>query len=194
VVENQRQRIAAGVISVVVARGYLGATVTQIVAAAGVSRRTFYNYYSDKQEVFFDVYGQVSEFLLGAMSEAGLQEKRGWAARVRSELEALLGAVAANPDLAMFCFAVPPVAGGDVAAAYREFLTRLGEVLTEGRPKRARRPPPAAEFGISGGLAALIVKVASRDAGASLPDLLPEATELVLAPYLGREEAARAAR
>jgi hypothetical protein len=47
VVENQRQRIAAGMIEVVVERGYLATTVTQVVAAAGVSRRTFYNYYAE---------------------------------------------------------------------------------------------------------------------------------------------------
>jgi hypothetical protein len=40
------------------------------VAAGGISRRTFYNSYVDEQEAFFDVYRQVSDFLLGAKSEA----------------------------------------------------------------------------------------------------------------------------
>ncbi len=192
VVENQRQRIAAGMISVVVEQGYLAATVTQVVAAAGVSRRTFYNYYADKEEAFFDVYGQVSGFLLEAMAEAGEGAKGGWPGRVRAELEALLNVVATNPDLARFCFAVPPAAGGDLAAAYREFLARLVSVFGVGRPKRARRPPPAAEYGIAGGLAALILGGVTQGDEKDVRGLLPEVTELVLTPYLGRGEAAQA--
>jgi AcrR family transcriptional regulator len=192
VVENQKQRIAAGLIAVVVERGYLAATVTQVVAAAGVSRRTFYNYYADKQEAFFDVYAQVSDFLLGTMRDVGKEAKGGWAARVRSELGALLEVVSANPDLARFCLAVPPAAGGEVASVYRDFLSQLVDVLGEGRPKRVRRPPPAAEYGMAGGLAALILKGVGETKEGDEMALLPEVTELVLTPYLGRDEAARA--
>jgi AcrR family transcriptional regulator len=181
-------------IEVVVERGYGAATVTRVVAAAGVSRRTFYNYYADKLEAFTDVYGQVSKFLLETMTEAGDAEKGGWAARVRTQLGALLEAMAANPDLARFCLAVPPAAGGEVSAMYRDFLTELGDALENGRPKHTRRPPPATEYGMAGGLAALIVKSVAENGGGGLEDLLPEVTELVLTPYLGREEAARRAR
>jgi AcrR family transcriptional regulator len=193
VVENQRRRIAAGMIAVVVEGGYNAATVTQVVAAAGVSRRTFYNYYSDKQQAFLEVYAEVSGFLLGVMAEAGEREGGGWAKRVRSELDALLEAVAANPDLARFCLGAPPAAGGEVGSAYREFLVRLVGVLGEGRPKKARRPPPASEYGMAGGLAALILRAAEKGNAKALRALLPELTELALAPYLGRDEAARAA-
>jgi AcrR family transcriptional regulator len=194
VVENQKQRIAAGMIAEVVQRGYTETTVTQIVAAAGVSRRTFYNNYSDKEEAFFDVYRQVSEFLLETMTEAGHTVKGGWAARVKGQLAALLEVVAANTDLARFSFAVPPAAGGDVAAAYRDFLSRLVEVLGEGRPKKTRRPPPASEYGMAGGLAALILRAIAEGGADQVRTLLPEVAELVLMPYLGREEAARHAR
>jgi AcrR family transcriptional regulator len=194
VVENQKQRIAAGMIAEVVQRGYTETTVTQIVAAAGVSRRTFYNNYSDKEEAFFDVYRQVADFLLETMAEAGAAEKGGWAVRVKSQLAALLEVVAANTDLAQFCFAVPPAAGGEVAAAYRDFLSRLVEVPSEGRPKKTRRPPPASEYGMAGGLAALILRAIAEGGADNVRTLLPEVTELVLMPYLGREEAARYAR
>jgi AcrR family transcriptional regulator len=191
VVQNQHDRIAAGMIEVVVERGYAAATVTQVVTAAGVSRRTFYNYYADKEEAFFDVYRQVTDFLCGAMAEAGAGE-RGWVRKVKAELAALLGCLAANPNLARFALGVPPAAGGEVAAAYREFLERLLALLREGRPKSARRPPPAAEYGLIGGLAALILGAVGDD-GSGLEQLGPEAVELVLTPYLGREAAAEAA-
>ena len=193
VVENQRQRIAAGMIQVVVERGYNAATVTQVVAAAGVSRRTYYNYYGDKQDAFFDVYRQVTDFLCEAMTEAGQGRAGGWAAGVRSQLEALLDGFAANPDLVAFCLVAPPAAGGEVAAAYREFLENVLEILREGLPKRAKQPPAASEYGLVGGLAALIVAKVEDEGPVSFETLLPEVTELVLTPYLGRDAAAKAA-
>jgi AcrR family transcriptional regulator len=193
VVENQRQRIAAGMIEVVVDGGYTAATVTHVVTAAGVSRRTFYNYYGSLQEAFFDVYGQVTDLLLEAMAEAGEAEKGGWAARVRAKLGALLDCFATNTDLARFCLVAPPAAGGEVAVAYRDFLERLLASLREGRPKRTRHPPPASEYGLVGGMAALIIAAIEKDGAEGLGPLLSEVTELVLTPYLGREEAARLA-
>jgi AcrR family transcriptional regulator len=193
VVQNQRERIAAGMIEVVVERGYVAATVTQVVAAAGVSRRTFYNYYADKEEAFFDVYRQVTDFLCEAMAEAG-EAERGWVRMVRAELATLLACLAANPNLALFALGAPPAAGGDVAAAYREFLERLLAVVGEGRPKSVKTPTPAAEYGLVGGLAALVLAAISESGAEGLEALGPEALELVLTPYLGREEAAAAAR
>jgi AcrR family transcriptional regulator len=192
VVKNQRDRISSGMIRVVVERGYHDASVTQVVAAAGVSRRTFYNCYSDKAEAFFAVYREVSEFLCASMREAG-EGKRGWAAGVVARIDRLLETLAANPDLVRFSFAAPPVAGGEVAAAYREFLVELLAVLVEGRPQRTRKPTPAAEYGLIGGLAGLLVNAAEEGGSEALQGLRAEAVELVLTPYLGREAAARAA-
>jgi AcrR family transcriptional regulator len=192
VVKNQRDRITAGMIQVVVERGYQAATVSQIVVAAGISRRTFYNYYPDKKTAFFDVYGQVTDFLCEAMAETG-EGGRGWPGRVRAGLEGLLETYAANPDLVRFTLLAPPAAGGEVAAAYREFLGRLLEVIAEGRPKRTRKPGPAAEYGIVGGLAGLLGAAVEEGGSEALIALLPEAVELVLTPYLGREAAAQAA-
>jgi AcrR family transcriptional regulator len=193
VVENQRRRIATGMIAVVAEHGYTAASVTQVVTAAGVSRRTFYNYYPDKAAAFFDVYAEVTDFLCEAMAEAG-EGTRGWPARVRAELDALLDCFASNPDLASFALLAPPAAGGAVTAAYRAFLERLLAILTEGRPKRARQPSPAAEFGVVGGLVALIVAALDDGGAEAIRRLGPEVTELVLTPYLGREAAARTAR
>jgi AcrR family transcriptional regulator len=180
-------------IRVVVDHGYHDASVSQVVAAAGVSRRTFYNYYPDKAGAFAEVYREITDFLCASMREAG-EGERGWPARVRAEIESMLDTFAANPDLVRFVLLAPPAAGGEIAAAYREFLARLLAVLLEGRPQRTRKPVPAAEYGLVGGLAGLLVAAARQGGSAALAALAPEAVELVLTPYLGREAAARAAR
>jgi AcrR family transcriptional regulator len=193
VVQNQRERLAAGMIAAVAERGYHATTISDIAAAAGVSRRTFYGYFKTKEECFSDTFETVASYLLEAMAEHS-QGERGWAAQVRARLEALLDAFAANPDLIRFALAAPPAAGGEVAARYRELLDRLLAALGEDRPKSARRPSEAAEHGIAGGLAALLVEKVSADEGERVGELLPDLVELVLTPYLGRERAVKEAR
>lgn len=92
-----------------------------------------------------------------------------------------------------FTLVAAPGAGGEVAGAYREFLGRLAGVIQEGRPKRVKAPGQATEYGVVGGPASLVV-AAAEEGPEALVGLVPEAVELVLAPYLGREAAVRAAR
>ncbi|HET7508879.1 MAG TPA: TetR/AcrR family transcriptional regulator [Solirubrobacterales bacterium] len=193
VVENQRQRLAAGMIQAVAKRGYNAATVSDIATASGVSRRSFYGYFDSKEDCFVDTYAMVADFLFGAMTEAG-EGERGWPARVRAELEAMLAVFAANPDLVRFALIAPTAAGGALVERYREFLDRLLSVLGDGRPRNERRPGEAAEHGLAGGLAALVVNKVQAAEGERLGDLLPDLTELVLTPYLGRDRAVAAAR
>lgn len=195
VTKNQRDRLTAGMIATVAEHGYHDATITQIAAAAGVSRRTFYGYFSSKEECFFDTFGQIEDYLATTMGSAA--EGQGeWSERVRAQLLALLEAFAANPDLVRFCLIAPLEAGGEIADRYRDLLERLFAIIAEGKPQipAAREPSAAVEEGLVGGIAALIVRRAKAGEGESLPDLLPDLLELVLAPYLGREEAIRASR
>ena len=118
----------------------------EIVAAAGVSRRTFYNYYSDKEEAFFDVYRQVTDFLCEAMAGAG-EAERGWPAKVRAELGALLGSFAANPDLVRFTSPRRPPRAARSRASYRRFpRSAAGGAsarVVPNAPASPRRQPPS---------------------------------------------------
>jgi AcrR family transcriptional regulator len=49
---TQRDRIVSSVIANVGRRGYAGTSVSRIIAEAGVSRPTFYEYFSDKEDCF----------------------------------------------------------------------------------------------------------------------------------------------
>lgn len=193
VVENQRQRLAAGMIQAVAEHGYHDTSITQVAAAAGISRRTFYGYFSSKEDCFLDTYEMVAEFLFSTMAEAAASE-RGWPAAVRARLQAMLEVFSANPDLARFTLVAPITAAGTLVDRYRALLEHLLAALAEGRPRNARRPSEAAEQGLVGGLAALVVDRVDAGEGESLVGLLPDLTELALTPYLGRERAVAAAR
>jgi AcrR family transcriptional regulator len=195
VVSNQRGRLVAGTISAVVERGYHDATVSQIVQEAGVSRRTFYQYFGSKEECFVDAYGVVEDFLLSEMRQAG-EGAADCAGRVRARLAAGLGVVAANPDLALFLLAAPQSAGGEVLQNYRTLLGKLRALLKEGMSALPvdRLPAEAVDEGLAGGIASLIVHDVRAGQGEQIASKLDEIFELVLTRYLGSKAAAAAVR
>jgi AcrR family transcriptional regulator len=195
VAQNQRDRIIAGMIATVAQHGYHDATITQVAAAAGVSRRTFYPYYSSKEECFFDTYDVIAQHLRDAIREstAGLED---WPDLVRAKFAVTLDFFAANPDLARFLMIAPTRAGEEIAARYRRAIGNTLAELTAGMPPppATRAPSQAVQHSLIGGIAALIVNKVQAGEGERLPELLPDLLELALAPYLGREEAVRYAR
>lgn len=195
VVKNQRDRLTAGMIAAVAEHGFHEATITQIAAAAGVSRRTFYGYFSSKEECFFDTFGQVADHVETAMASAA-DGKEDWPTRAGAQLAAMLEIFAANPDLARFLLIAPPSAGGEIAARYRELLARLFAILVEGRPPppETQEPSRAVTDGLLGGIVALIVRKVKAGEGEELGELAPDLLGLFLAPYYGREEAVRLAQ
>jgi AcrR family transcriptional regulator len=195
VTQNQRGRLAAGTIAAVVEHGYHDATVSQISEAAGVSRRTFYGYFASKQEIYLDTYEMIASHLREQIVAAGAEHSE-WPDRVRAGLGAMLETFADNPDLARFCLIAPLSADEEIAARYRLSMKRLLALLTAAMPPppASRRPSRAAEDGLVGGIAAVIVRKVKAGEGERLIELLPDLLELALTPYLGRDDAVRAAR
>jgi AcrR family transcriptional regulator len=193
VTRNQLDRLAAGMIATVAKQGYHETTISQIAAAAGVSRRTFYSYFDSKEACFLDAFSLIEDHLVEVMDEAA-ESERGWPAKVRAQLAAMLEELAANPDLVRFALIAPPAAGGNFLERYRAFLERLIGVVADKRPSRSRKPNEGAELAMAGGLAALIVTKVNAGEGERLAELLPELVELVLTPYVGHARAAEQAR
>lgn len=194
VTRNQRDRLAAGTIAVVAERGLNEATITQICAAAGVSRRTFYAYFGSKEECFFAAYDTIAEHLRIA-TDAAAAEQAEWPRRVAAKLGATLEFLAANPDLARFCLIAPQRAGEGVAERYRTGMGQAVAYLCEGMPPppATKAPSEAIAASLVGGMIALVVRKVNAGEGESLPDLLPDLLELFLTPYLGRTKALQVA-
>jgi AcrR family transcriptional regulator len=195
VVKNQRDRLTAGIISAVAHSGYHEASVSDICRAAGVSRRTFYSYFSSKQECYLQAFDLIGDYLTQALTEAGAEEGD-WTAALRARLAAMLETFAVNPDLVRFFLIAPLRAGEEIAVRHRLALERILRILTQGKPVdgSARHPSPAIEQALVGGMTALITGRVEKGEGEKLTDLLPDLVELFLTPYIGREEAARAAQ
>lgn len=190
VVQNQRERLAAAMVAVVAEHGLNDATITQVCAAAGVSRRTFYGYFSSKEECFADTYGGIVRYMREATDEVAEAESE-WPRRVGAKLGAMLEILAANPDLARFLLIAPQRAGEKVAARYRATLAHAVAYLCDGMPPppTTKSPSEAIASSLIGGMVAIVVRKVNAGEGDDLPRLLPDLLELFLTPYLGRSEA-----
>jgi AcrR family transcriptional regulator len=193
--ENQRHRIAAGMIATVGEHGYHDATVARVVDAAGVSRRAFYTHYSSKEECYLETYDMIAAFFRETVADATTGDEP-WPERVRAKIAAMLEVFAANPDLARFTLVAPTRAGDKIAERYRQGVANVLRQVKEGMPPppEVEPPPENVQFSLVAGMATLIVNRVEAGEGERLPELVPHLVEYLLAPFIGRDEALRVAR
>jgi AcrR family transcriptional regulator len=195
ITQNQRERIITAMVDTVAERGYNATTVAHITKAASVSRRTFYEHFADKEACFLAAYDMVADHIRASM-RAAAESFGEWPQQVRAALATMLRFLASEPELARLCMVEPVAAGGDIAARHRASMQGFVEILKAGRPEHSgSRPlPEATEETLVGGIVSLIVREISAGRTADLEKLLPDLVELILAPYLGIEQAERLAR
>ena len=63
VLETQRQRLLKAMTEVVTRKGYAGATIRDLLDQSGLSRRTFYDLYVDKEDCYLAAFRAVSDQL-----------------------------------------------------------------------------------------------------------------------------------
>jgi AcrR family transcriptional regulator len=67
---TQRERLIAGMIAAAHRYGYAGANVSQVIGHAGVSRPTFYEYFTDKDDCFLAAHREISQLLVEEIRRA----------------------------------------------------------------------------------------------------------------------------
>lgn len=185
----------------VAAQGYAATTVADVVARAGVSRRTFYEHFADREDCFLAAYDTGVELMLDHLvAEAGAAEGLDWRERTRRGLRAYLEVLAAEPAFAR-TFLIEVVAAGPRALARRTEVHRRFVALLRDQAERARADhpelpdvPDAVYTAIVGGIDE-VVSIWIRDGkGDRLPELEPALAYFQLALLAGPELAAAALR
>lgn len=101
-------------------KGYQATSVAQVIAAAGVSRKTFYEHFGDKEACFLEAYEELTGRLVEGLARV---EGPGGARRTRAQLERYLEALAADPLVAR-AFVVEVMGAGREALRVRERVNR----------------------------------------------------------------------
>ena len=121
-----------------VRRGYAAANVAHVIAHAGVSRPTFYEYFVDKDDCFLEVHREISDELIETVSDAVSAEAPEDA--VQAGVRALLRLAHAMPERARF-LVNETLAGGQRALDQRDRL--VGEIERIIEQARGRASPHA---------------------------------------------------
>jgi AcrR family transcriptional regulator len=186
VVENQRRRILDAVVQVVAGMGYGAMTVEHVVSVAGVSRRTFYANFPNKEVAFLTAYDRIVDHLFAAVDIA-YAEPGGWSVRVRRGLEVFLDFLGREPTVAHVCFvdilAAGPQALSRRTGAMERFRAFFASDEIAGQPDW-QVPPCATDAAIGGAYEMVYGRVLDGDA-ASLPELLPDMLHTLLLPFAG---------
>jgi AcrR family transcriptional regulator/DNA-binding MarR family transcriptional regulator len=192
----QRARILAAMGEVVSERGVAAATVATVVARAGVSRRTFYELFADREACFLAAF----DHAIALAAAVVLPEYEGageWRERMRAGLLALLGFLDEEPDLGTLCI-VHSLGAGPVALERRgEIVQALIAAVDEGReaPARgSRKGTPLAPLTAEGVVGAVLAVIHARLAARGrepMVALLGSLMNMILLPYLGAATANR---
>lgn len=196
VVHNQRERLIAGLAEAVAENGYAGTTIGHITRHAAVSRRTFYEHFSSKDECFIAAYDTVMAELRERVKVA-FEAEDDWPHAVRSGIAAMLAFLASEPSLARLCMVEALVAGPVVVERYDAAIRGLVPYFEAGRESCSKkvllRLSPSTEEALVGGMVSLISRRIIAGESTELESLLPDLVEFTLTPYIGTAEAVKIA-
>jgi AcrR family transcriptional regulator len=156
-VEIQRARILAAMVEVCVERGAGNVTVAHVVERAGVSRRTFYELYRDREECFLGAFDdglvRVSRYVLDAYDPDAK-----WVERVRLALTGLLSFLDAQPGVGQLLIVGSLGAGQGALERRRRGIAQMIALLDEGgaESKAGAELPPLTAEGIVGGVLSVL--------------------------------------
>lgn len=180
---HKRRRMIDAMAELCAEQGYEATKIADVVRRAHVARKTLYDNFSGKEELFlaaFDVTLADAEARVAEACDPIAPED--WEARTEAGLGALLEFVAAHPAEAKLCLVEAPAAGPESAARYEAALEGFITQLRETAPARPGRPATLEEA-LVGGTVWIVQRQVRRDAADKAADLLPELAQFVISPY-----------
>ena len=175
----------------VASRGYADLTVEDVIARAGVSRRTFYDHFANKQDAFLAAYDEATGQLLQNIDVA-VRSAKDFVEAVERCLEAFLYYLAVEPAFAHMCMVDVLGAGQQAIERRNRVMQRFLELYELGAGGLPQPPPPlTSELAVGAINAVVFTRIADRR-GDELPGLLPDLLYAGLLPYVGRRKAERA--
>jgi AcrR family transcriptional regulator len=184
IAQHKQRRIMDALAELSSEQGYEATKISDIVKRAGVARKTLYDNFEGKEEVFLAAFDAARDEVLRRVEEAGADGEEGWQDRIEAGLAAFLGFVAEQPMLARMCMIEALSATPQTTKRYEDSLETFVELTRRTLPGDERLPDTIAET-LVGGVAWIVYQTIRRGEAERAEDLLPELTEFMVAPYLG---------
>jgi AcrR family transcriptional regulator len=189
---SQRARLLDATFAVVCEQGYRGMAVRSVAERAGVSSKTFYDLFADREDCFLAAFDHGVE-QLEAHARRAFEEERDWVAGIRAGLAALLGFLDRERALRRLVFVEALGAGPRVLERRAQLLGELTSVIEEGQAgvQPGRRLPGVIAEGVVGATFGVIHARLSEQNPRPLSGLAGELMAMIVLPYRGRAAATR---
>ena len=191
--ESQRERMLAAMADAVAARGYGRTSVADVIERAGVSRKTFYEQFSNKEECFLAAYDACVDLLLDAVDAALREPAPDWLAGMRAGTRVYLEMMEANPSLARTFLIEAPAAGPAALARRAEVHERFAAQLAAAHAAARADIPELPELGphvfraAVGAVNELVTDRIARAGAEGLSDLAGPIDEIQMRLLVGGE-------
>ena len=173
-------------------QGYDATKIGDIVRRAGVARKTLYDNFEGKEEVFLSAFDTAVDEALERIEADCAEVEGGWEERVEAGLAAFLRYVAENPALARMCMIEALSATQTATERYEAAMQRFVDLTKQTVPQDDQLPETIEET-LVGGVAWIVYQQIRRQEAEQAEDLLPELSEFMLAPFQERRQGGREA-
>lgn len=184
-VHEHRYRLLEGMAQVVALNGYAATTIADIVQAACVSRRTFYEHFSTKSECLIALYEAASLAALNVLRDA-IDPEHAWQAQAEKAMTAYLDCLSQNPLLTRTLFVEILGLGMDGLAARRRVNLQIANFMLSlintgsDKGKTGRLLSEDMAMAVVGGINELILQAIEQDRVNRLKELTRPAIDLLL--------------
>ncbi len=197
--ETQRARMLEAMVQTVAEKGYANVAVADVIQRAGVSRKTFYEQFANKEGCFLAAYDVGVDRLLAAIDDALAERAPDWLAASRAAVEVYLARMAASPAFAR-AFLIEVLGAGPAALARRDvvqgrFADQLAAIHRRARADLPEIPDvgPHTFRAAVGAVNELVTAHVLARGADTLAELTDAILDVHLALLVGRELASRIA-
>jgi AcrR family transcriptional regulator/DNA-binding MarR family transcriptional regulator len=182
----QRGRMVAAMVEVAAEQGASKLSVSAVVARSGVSRRTFYEIFSDGQECLLAALEDSLERARSYAVEA-YDPRDAWRVRIRAALHALLAFLEDEPARGHLLVVEAPNLGPWALERRAKVLAELTGVIDAGRANYGRGAAltPLTAEGVVGSVLAVLHARLANGGSAALVELTNPLMSMIALPYLG---------
>jgi AcrR family transcriptional regulator len=176
---DPRRRLLDAMARVVARKGFAETTIADLAGEARVSRRTFYEHFTDKAECLIALYEVASAQALEVL-KAAIDRKRDWHTQVDHALATYLATLSCNPTLLSTLFIAILGLGPAGLRARRDANAALADfILSVANDRRRAKPlPREMALAIVGGVNELILEAIEDGRADRLAELSGAAARL----------------
>jgi AcrR family transcriptional regulator len=186
----QRGRLLVAVVEVVEEVGYANLSVSRVIARAGVSRKTFYDVFANREECFLVAFEQAVE-RASRLAVDAYARQTSWRDGIRAALASILALMEQERGPARLCVVETLGAGAEVLQFRADLLRKIARMLDGGRRDSppARDPPAITAEAVTGGIVSVLHSRLCEEPQEPLSDLLGALMSMIVLPYLGTRAA-----